>query len=130
MKFNFSLKIHLLAVSIVTLLYAIIDDPHIILLVGGCIIFITYIYIALYEAKNSSLFFTPISYYFFWYSANLGLSAIYFAYLIYSEERIQLASATVNYSSIATGYLIFIVGSFFLHLGLQSIKIKKNKSYI
>jgi hypothetical protein len=113
-----TLRIHFVGMMIVIVLYAILD-PIIAVLVGGMINFVIYITIGFLEARRDPLYFNPISFYFFWYSVNLGLSAIYSSTLLAAEGGIGFSTARVYDHSVALGFLIYTIGSFALHAGLQ-----------
>lgn len=115
---SFTIRLHFVGLLIVIVLYALLD-PIIALLLGGIVNFIIYISIGFNEAKNDPIFFNPISFYFLWYSVNLGLSAVYSATVLASDGSISFSTANVYPDSIAFGFLIYTIGSFFLHIGLQ-----------
>ncbi len=124
------IKIHFLSILLIISIAYLAKSPVLTLSSGGIISFITYLYIGFLETKRTPVWFSPLSFYFFWHSVTLGLSAIYFGILLSAEERIIFSTATVNYESLMKGYLIFLLGSFFLHAGLQKFRpdYKKRES--
>lgn len=113
-----SIKIHFFSLSLVIFFYWILN-PITTLLLGGFINFIIYLTIGYGEAKKDQIIFNPISFYFLWYSVNLGLSAIYSANALATKGYINFSTALVYPHSVAYGFMVFTIGSFFLHLGLQ-----------
>lgn len=113
-----TLRIHFVGLLIVIVLYSFFD-PIIALLIGGIVNFIVFLSIGFIEAKKDPIIFNPISYYFFWYSINLGPSAIYTSTELSAEGSISFSVARVYPESIALGFLIFSIGAFCLHAGLQ-----------
>lgn len=113
-----TIRLHFVGLLIVIVLYSFLD-PIIAVLVGGVVNFLIYILIGILETKRDKLIFNPISFYFIWYSVNLGLSAIYSATVLASDGGINFATARVYAPSVAFGFFIFTLGSFALHVGLQ-----------
>ena len=113
-----SIRIHFFGLLLIILFYGILD-PISALLFGGIVNFIIYLTIGYLEAKKEKLIFNPISYYFLWYSMNLGISAIYSASELAAEGFLNFSIARVYPEYVGRGFLIFTVGSFFLHIGLQ-----------
>ncbi len=111
--------LHAVTVACVILLYLSIDSPSAVLILGGSLMFLTYFIIALRESRREPLWFTPLSFYFYWYTVGFGLSAIYTGIVLLSEEFISFAVAEVPAKDIATGYVISLIGSLALHTGLQ-----------
>lgn len=109
---------HFIVVVFVTLtLY--LDNPSYTLIVGGMVIFPSYFLIGLRESQRSPLWFTPLSFYFFWYSVSLGLSAIYAGIITYDGDWIPFSVEQVSPDDIAKGYIIYLWSSLFLHAGIQ-----------
>ena len=113
-----TIKLHFVGLLIVILLYAFLD-PIIALLTGGIVNFIVYLSIGFLEAKKDPIIFNPISYYFFWYSIIMGPSAIYTSTVLAAEGSIRFSTALVYPESVAIGFLIYSIGAFCLHAGLQ-----------
>jgi hypothetical protein len=113
-----SIRIHFIGVLLIVALYGLLD-PINALLFGGIVNFIVYLTIGYIEAKKDKIIFNPLSFYFLWYSINLGISAIYSAYELSSENSIKFSTALVYSNSVIFGFLIYTIGSFFLHIGLQ-----------
>jgi len=114
-----SVLIHSLAVACVVLLYLSIDSPAWVLILGGSLISPTYLFLALRESRREPLWFTPLSFYFYWYTVSFGLSAIHMGITVLSEDFVPLSIKEVPARDLATGYIIALVGSLALHIGMQ-----------
>jgi hypothetical protein len=124
----YSIKIHLLCLFLVFIINYVFGSPSLTLLVGGLITFITYIWIGFYETKRTPVWFSPLSFYFLWYSVGLGLSGIYYGILLLAQEKIFFVAADLSYESVADGFIIYLIGSFCLHAGLQRFRpVYENK---
>lgn len=123
---NLTIRIHFVGVLIVFVLYAFLN-PIIAILIGGIVSFIVYLAIGFLEAKRDQLIFNPISYYFFWYSITMGPSAIYISTVLASEGSTRFSTVLVYPETVALGFLIYSIGSFALHLGLQFNRPNINK---
>src|SRR5262249_30598932 len=86
-----SVKLHVAVVSIIALSLYRLEDPSITLALGGILCFPTYCILGIMESRRAPLWFSPLSFYFLWYSVGLGLSAAYTASLIASGEGIPFA---------------------------------------
>src|SRR5690242_11852885 len=106
-----SVFIHSLAVACVVLLYLSIDSPAWVLILGGSLISPTYLFLALRESRREPLWFTPLSFYFYWYTVGFGLSAIYMGITVVSEDFVPFSIKEVPARDLATGYIIALVGS-------------------
>ena len=114
-----SLFLHFLSVACVTLLYLTVDSPSMVLILGGSLMFVTYLILGLRESRREPVWFTPLSFYFYWYTVGFGLSAIYMGITVLSEDYVPFLVKEVPAKDIATGYVIALIGSLSLHLGMQ-----------
>jgi hypothetical protein len=114
-----SLFLHFLSVACVTLLYFTVDSPSMVLILGGSLMFVTYLILGLQESRREPVWFTPLSFYFYWYTVGFGLSAIYMGITLLSEDHISFSVKEVPAKDMATGYIIYLIGSLALHLGMQ-----------
>lgn len=96
-------------------------EPRTTLIAGGFLCFVVYAYLGFIEARKAPLWLSPLSFYFFWYCIGLGLSPLYVGLTTEPGESIRFASSTtmVSQSELAWGYVIYLLGSFALHLGIQ-----------
>jgi hypothetical protein len=60
-----------------------------------------------------------LSFYFFWYTFGFGLSAIHIGITLLSEDAIRFSVADVPARDVASGYVIYLIGSLSLHVGMQ-----------
>src|SRR5262249_53744018 len=101
-----SVKLHVAVVSITALSLYLLEDPPITLALGGILCFPTYLILGIMEGRRAPLWFSPLSFYFLWYSVDLGLSAIYIASIIASGEAIPFVQGDVPPNYIAVAYVI------------------------
>lgn len=114
-----SLFLHFISVACVILLYLSVDSPSVVLILGGSLMFVIYLLLGLWECRRESLWFTPLSFYFYWYTVGFGLSAIYIGITLLSEDYIPLTLKEIPAKDIVIGYVIALIGSLSLHLGMQ-----------
>ncbi len=114
-----SLNLHAIVVTLIAILFVLIDNPSVILVVGGLLCAATYFFIGFMEGKRSALWFNPLSYYFFWYSVGLGLSAIYMGIATAAGEWMPFSMIMIPPENLAKAYVIFLFGSVAFHAGLQ-----------
>ncbi|HEY8227549.1 MAG TPA: hypothetical protein VIG25_19925, partial [Pyrinomonadaceae bacterium] len=114
------LRIHLIVTLIVsTILF--IGEPRTTLIVGGLLCLGTYAYLGIREARKATLWLSPLSFYFLWYCIGMGVSPLYIGLTVAPGDSIRFASdaTTVSLQDLASGYVIYLLGSFALHLGMQ-----------
>jgi hypothetical protein len=117
-----ALRLHAVAVGCASALYAVFQDPSLVLILDGTLMCVVYLILGLQESRRTALFLTPLSFYFFWYSIGLGLSAIWMGIRIAGGEPTAFSTVSVDPNDLATGYLIFLVGSLALHAGMQCFR--------
>jgi hypothetical protein len=95
-------------------------EPRTTLILGGILCFVTYGYLTIRESK-APLWLSPLSFYFFWYCIGMGASPVYVGLTTDSSDWVRFASdyTSVSLDELATGYVLFLLGSFALHLGMQ-----------
>jgi hypothetical protein len=93
-----------------------------VLIVGGLLVTPTYIFLGLSEARRTPLFFNPLSFYFFWYSINFGVAALYIASLIEGGHSVAFSVAMVAPDYISTAYVVSLCGSLALHVGIRWLR--------
>jgi hypothetical protein len=113
-------KIHLVVTLVVSgsLFFA---EPRTTLIAGGLLCLVTYAYLGIREARKATLWLSPLSFYFLWYCIGMGVSPLYTGLTVAPGDSIRFASDSIMVSSqdLASGYVIFLLGSFVLHLGMQ-----------
>src|SRR5437763_1566689 len=114
----FSVYVHVALVIFVSGLL-LTGDPTIILLLGGCAAVPVFLWIALREASNAPLWFSPISFLFIWNTIGMGASAIYMAGRAARGDWVDFSIASVPPSDLASGYVLTMLGLLALHIGLE-----------
>ncbi len=119
---SLEVKIHLGVVALVTS-SLLLKEPRTTLVLGGTLCFVSYLYLTLREARRAPLWLSPLSFYFLWYSIGMGVSPIYVG-VMERESSIRFASpgSMVALEHLATGYVVFLLGSFTLHFGIQLVR--------
>ena len=117
------LKLHLVLSVLVssTLFFA---EPRTTLIAGGFLCLVSYAYLGIREARKATLWLSPLSFYFFWYCIGMGVSPLYIGLIVAPGESIRFASdsSTVSLQNLASGYVLYLLGSFALHLGMQRFR--------
>ncbi len=84
------------------------------------IVCVIYLWIAMREAKRSTLALNPLSFYFFWDAIAVGVAPIYIASLLKDGGQISFSVVTVDSALVVKGYILYMCGGFFLHCGLRT----------
>jgi hypothetical protein len=113
---------HAAAVGCVWFIQFLGGSPSVTLVVGGLVVTCVFLTLALSEIRTTELSVTPLSFYFLWYSVSAGVSAIYIGATLSSMRSLAFVTARVAREDVATGYVIFLVGSVALHAGLQCFR--------
>lgn len=121
-----SLLIHILVVGSVILIWSCFS-PETALFWGGILVAAGYIAIGIIEARYSPIFITPLSFYFLWYSIRYGLASIFMSSVIAKKGYLTIGAETVSSRDIAIGFIITLVGSLALHMGLQMLRPARPK---
>jgi hypothetical protein len=114
--------LHTAAVACVWVLYTLVEDPSLVLIVGGALMFVTYLALGVGEVRTAPLGLSPLTSYFFWYAAGLGVSAIYTGVLSSGGDPVPFSTARVAPQDLVAGYAIFLAGSVALHAGMQRFR--------
>lgn len=104
-------------------------EPATFLIVCGIVATFVYPLLAYRESLRVRLKLSPINFYFLWYSVGLGPSAIFAGVLISIRPFLGFGAATLAPEDLIPGYLLFICGSFALHLGLELFRPPTKKHY-
>ncbi len=120
-----SLSLHSIVVGLAWLIPLVVADPAFDLAAIGLICCGVYIRIGAREARRSSLVLTPISWYFFVHAVYSGLCAIVIAILRGTDGYIWFGRYRILLHEVVAGYQIYLLGAFFLHLGLQIFRPSK-----
>ena len=116
------LLLHTSMVGCVWVIYTLVEDPSLVLIVGGTVMCVTYLVLAIGEIRKAALGLSPLSFYFLWYAVGLGVSAIYEGIVVSGGNSIPFSTALVEPQDLATGYLIYLSGSVALHAGIQRFR--------
>jgi hypothetical protein len=112
-------KIHAV-LTLAVLLSLVFLEPRVTLVLGGMLCFVTYGYLGFREARKAPLWLSPLSFYFFWYCIGMGASPVYIGLLTEGDSvRFGTDFIMIPFHDLATGYVVFLVGSVALHLGIQ-----------
>lgn len=111
--------VHAVVVAAIGAFAAVERDPAAILRTGGAVMAVLLLGLGINEARHSRLRLTPLSFYFFWYSAGLGLSAVYYGSLTQDGSPVDFSTAWVWPEQLAQGYVFCLLGSLALHAGIQ-----------
>jgi hypothetical protein len=99
-------------------------EPRTTLVVGGLVCLFTYAYLGIREARKATLKLSPLSFYFFWYCIGMGVSPLYLGLTVAPGDSVKFASdsSLVSLPDLASGYVIYLLGSFVLHVGMQRFR--------
>lgn len=95
------------------------------LLWGGVLVAAGYVSIGVIESRYSPIFLTPLSFYFLWYSIRYGFASIYMSGVVAKKGYLVIGSEAVSSHDVVIGYIITLVGSLALHVGLQMLRPSK-----
>jgi hypothetical protein len=95
------------------------NDPVMTLIAGGALMTPLYLWLGIYEGRHCALMVNPLSFYFIWYVVGFGLSPFYAAYLVTRDGVISFSVVNVPPHDIAVGYVLCLLGSVALHVGMQ-----------
>jgi len=114
------IRIHgALSLTVVGVLY--LSEPRTTLIVGGLLCVAVYAYLGFKEARKAPLWLSPLSFYFFWYCIGMGVSPLYLGLTTGPKDSVRFASdlTMVSLPDLATGYVLYLIGSLALHVGIQ-----------
>lgn len=94
--------------------------------IGGILVSTLYPVLCVNEAKRGPFWFNPLSFYFGWTTLGLGFSPVYISSLIADHTPLPFSTTAIAPQDVAAGYVIALVGSFSLHLGLQAVRPKRS----
>ncbi|MDC3953888.1 hypothetical protein [Polyangium jinanense] len=110
----------LVFIGFVTLWLA--EEPATTLYVTGAAVCVAYPWIIFLEIRRAPLGLSPISFYFGWNIMSLGLAAIHHANKLAEGLPIRFSVQKIYPDELAAGYVMYLVGAFGLHAGLQLIR--------
>ena len=110
----------LLFLGFVTLWLA--EEPATTLYVTGAAVCVVFPWIILLEIRRAPLGLSPISFYFAWNTMALGFAAIHHANKLADGIPIRFSVKHIYPDELAAGYLMYLVGGFALHAGIQALR--------
>ncbi|MDI1448152.1 hypothetical protein [Polyangium sp. 6x1] len=110
----------LVFIGFVTLWLA--DAPATTLYVTGAAVAVIFPWIILLEIRRAPLGLSPISFYFGWNTIALGLAAIHHGNKLADGIPIRFSVQTIYPDELAAGYVMYLLGTFGLHAGLQFMR--------
>jgi hypothetical protein len=110
------------AVLAVALVYALFESPSATLEVGGVLMFVTYMALGVNECRRAPLILSPLSFWFWWISVDLGLAAFYEGSVMRQHQILAFVGMPINYQDVAAGYLIYLVGLLAMHMGVELLR--------
>lgn len=113
------LMLHLALLFVGAFVFWVLDDPVLMLRLVGAATFVIYVAIAAIEVRRAPLLLSPLSFYFAWYSVGLGPATIHHANLVADGTPIYFGPKAIYADDLAAGFLVYLLGSLFLHVGLQ-----------
>ena len=119
-------KVHALLVLLAAI-FLVSGEPAFTLCASGSIVAPTFLILAYLEGKKEQLRITPISVYLFWNSFGLGFSAIFMGFKIAQGEWVDFSVAQILPDDLATGYVIYLLGSLAVHIGLNYMRPFENR---
>lgn len=117
-----ALLVHAAVVAFVLALWQWNEEPSTTLTFGGAAVLVAYLGLGWQEGLRSQVWFSPISILFFWSVLNLGLAAIHVGFFISDGSELRFSTLLISPEDMASGYALYMVGTFFLHLGLESCR--------
>ena len=118
-------KAHALLV-LLSAIFLVSGGPIFTLYASGFLVAPTFLILAYLEARKARLRITPISSYLFWNSFGLGFSAIFMGYKVAHGEWVDFSVAQIPPGDLATGYVIYLLGSLAVHIGLNYMRPLEN----
>jgi hypothetical protein len=118
------LKLHLSAFLACALSWSLFS-PSTSLILNGCIVGTTYIWLARAEARRGRLWLTPLSVFFFFYGVEMGPATVYIGYVLRGNPWLPFASTMIPARDLAAGYLISLVGMLAMHAGLETFRPRR-----
>jgi hypothetical protein len=99
------------------------------MILSGVMVALAFGFLAYVEGKREPFWLNPLSVYLAWNVFGLGISAVYVGSLVVSETSMYFSGLSfISDSDLVSGYLICLLGSLFLHVGLQLARPKPASS--
>src|SRR5258707_6184672 len=118
-----SVHLHAFGAALVLATRVVGGSPALTLLLGGVSLTFIFLIIGIWETRRSVLWFTPLSFYLFWSAVGLGVSPTYLgAHFLMAGESIPFMEYDIAPPYIQTAYVIYVVGSLALHIGIGLLR--------
>jgi hypothetical protein len=120
-----AVKVHALLVLLAAI-FLVSGGAIFTLYASGFLVAPTFLILAYLEARKAPLRITPISFYLVWNSFGLGFSAIFMGSRVAQGEWVDFSVAQIPPDDLATGYVIYLLGSLAVHIGLNYMRPVEN----
>jgi hypothetical protein len=118
-------KVHALLVLLAAI-FLMSGEPIFTLYASGLLVAPTFLILAYLEGRKAPLGITPISCFLFWNSFGLGFSAIFMASKVVHGDQVDFSVAQIPPDDLATGYVIYLLGTLAVHIGLNYMRPFEN----
>ena len=118
-----AVELHAFGVALIVATWALGLAPAVTLILGGVAITFIFATIGIWETRRSAVWFTPLSFYFFWSAVGLGVSAAYVGVnFLMAGESVPFMEYEISPPYIQGAYVIYVVGSLALHIGIELLR--------
>ena len=107
-------------------IFLVSGEPIFTLYASGLLVAPTFLILAYLEGRKAPLVITPISCFLFWNSFGLGFSAIFMASKVAHGDQVDFSVALIPPDDLATGYVIYLLGTLAVHIGLNYMRPFEN----
>ena len=115
------LKLHLALLPLCAL-FVYLFSPATALIISGVITGTVLLALGTVEARRDRFWVNPLSVFFFLFALEMGPATIYAGVTLVSEHSIDFPLIRIPAHDVALGYLISLVGTFTMHLGLRAFR--------
>jgi len=98
------------------------EEPATTLYITGAAVLVVYPWLVALEIRRAPLWLSPLSFYLGWYTVTLGLGAIHFGNKLSERIPISFAAKTIYPDELAAGYVVYLLGTFAFHAGIQAVR--------
>jgi len=119
-------KLHAVLVPISAALVYFLP-PSYALIFSGAIVGSAFFAIGIMEARRETLWLTPLTFFFFFFGVQLGPASLYMGQRFTSLQSIPFMMYGVSSDDVAYGFLITLIGTFAMHLGLTLVRPRPSR---
>jgi hypothetical protein len=116
-----SIKIHLALIVLCALLLYLFTSA-VALILSGVLIGTPLLALGIVEARRDPLWLNPLSVFLLFLGIQLGPAAVYAGISLLSEDSLRFPLFRIPAHDLVIGYLISLIGTFAMHLGLRSFR--------